>query len=188
MKETSQIYEPKRSRQHLTLTSTSTAASARVSFLHGFFSCQARWKLRGIKKNFFLQFILRETWRNGWNELTSHFSLSKVQEQTHTHKHTPFYAQWCLNLPQYASLESWLWWKLVQDHLREIFCVWKQWQRARWETAQTEPESIPGAGSHDSHEAGLWRFSQSSVSRPHVWHVRPVSAACLFWLALVCLS
>ena len=107
-------------------------------------------------------------------------------KQTHTHTHTPFSAQWCLNLPQYASLEGWLWWKLVQDHLREIFCVWKQWQRARWETARTEPESIPGAGSHDSHEAGLWRFSQSSVSRPHVWHVRPVSAACLFWLALVC--
>lgn len=47
-------------------------------------------------------------------------------------------------------------------------------------TAITEPESIPGSGDHNSHEAGLWCFSLGLVSRPHVRHVRLVSASCLF--------
>lgn len=55
-------------------------------------------------------------------------------------------------------------------------------------TVITEPESIPGSGNHNSHEAGLWCFSLGSVSRPHVRHVRLVSASCLFWLALVLVS
>lgn len=41
-------------------------------------------------------------------------------------------------------------------------------------TAQTEPESIPGSGNRNSNEAGLWCFSLGSVSKPHVRHVRLV--------------
>lgn len=70
-----------------------------------------------------------------WRAKSPFLHCQKYKNQhtfTETHRHTPFSTQWCLNLPQYADWEGWLWWKLVQDHLGEIFCLWKQWQRVRW--------------------------------------------------------
>lgn len=71
-------------------------------------------------------------WRS--KSLAGFYTVKRTGTNTHkvTHRHTPFSTQWCLNLSQYAGREGCLWWKLVQDHLGEIFCLWKQWRRVRW--------------------------------------------------------
>lgn len=73
-----------------------------------------------------------------------------------------------------------MWRKLFQDHLGEIVCLLKALTENEINTAITDPESIPGSGNHNSHEAGPWCFSLCTVSRPHVQHVQLI---CLFLIS-----
>lgn len=73
-----------------------------------------------------------------------------------------------------------MWRKLFQDHLGEIFCLLKALTENEINTAITDPESLPGSGIHNSHEAGLWCSSLRTVSRPHVQHLQLI---CLFLIS-----